>query len=130
MEKTLKKWWSQRDSLRINGCDFVEFVGGTKPNVGTWKQKAKEFMEEYKYAIPFSLKEIENPKGYPGVLKGALPEFIYVPAVRDISDEAKVSRNNPFGQLINSILEKNFSGAKRCYLKRYQGSRKITKQRF
>ncbi|GAB6888901.1 ATP-dependent endonuclease [Desulfothermus okinawensis JCM 13304] len=104
--ENIKKWWSQRDSLRINGCDFVEFVGGTKPNVGTWKQKAKEFMEEYKYAIPFSLKEIENPKGYPGVLKGALPEFIYVPAVRDISDEAKVSRNNPFGQLINSILEK------------------------
>lgn len=91
----------------------MEFVGGTKPNVGTWKQKAKEFMEEYKYAIPFSLKEIENPKGYPGVLKGALPEFIYVPAVRDISDEAKVSRNNPFGQLINSILEKKFLRSKK-----------------
>ncbi len=104
--ENIKRWWAQRDSLQINGCDFVEFVGGTKPNVGIWKEKAKEFIEEYKDAIPFSLKEIENPKGYPGVLKGALPEFIYVPAVRDISDEAKVSRNNPFGQLINSILEK------------------------
>lgn len=92
--------------LQIGDCNFVEFLGGTKPNVGTWKEKAKEFIEEYKDAIPFCLKEIENPKGYPGVLKGALPEFIYVPAVRDISDEAKVSKYSPFGQLINSILEK------------------------
>jgi len=104
--ENIKRWWSQKGLLQINGCNFVGFVGGTKPNVGTWKEKAKEFIEEYKDAIPFCLKEIENPKGYPGVLKGALPEFIYVPAVRDISDEAKVSRYSPFGQLINSILEK------------------------
>jgi putative ATP-dependent endonuclease of OLD family len=102
----ITEWWSHKDQLKINGLDFITELGTTKPGVGKWKEAAKNFLLLYGNRIPLKKERRENPKGYPGVLKGALPEFIYIPAVRDISEEAKVSKTNPFGQLINSILEK------------------------
>ncbi|MCD6317687.1 AAA family ATPase [Candidatus Aerophobetes bacterium] len=35
-----------------------------------------------------------------------MPKFIHILAVRDISEEAKVVKTNPFGQLISSVIEK------------------------
>jgi len=100
------EWWSKKDELKINGLDFALELGTSKPGVGKWKEATKKFLDEHGDKIPWKRERRENPKGYPGVLKGALPEFIYVPAVRDISEEAKVTKTNPFGQLINSVLEK------------------------
>lgn len=102
----ITEWWSKKDELKINGLDFGVELGTTKPGVGKWKEAAKKFLDEHRDEIPWKKERRENPKGYDGVLKGALPEFIHIPAVRDISDEAKVAKTNPFGQLINSILEK------------------------
>ncbi|MBA7493096.1 hypothetical protein ES702_03651 [subsurface metagenome] len=102
----ITEWWSKKDELKINGLDFGAELGTTKPGVGKWKEVAKKFLDEHYDEIPWKKERRENPKGYPGVLKGALPEFIHIPAVRDISEEAKVGKTNPFGQLINSILEK------------------------
>lgn len=102
----IAEWWPKKDELKINGLDFALVLGTSKPGVGKWKEAAKKFLDEHGDRIPWKRERRENPKGYPGVLKGALPEFIYVPAVRDISEEAKVSKTNPFGQLINSVLEK------------------------
>jgi predicted ATP-dependent endonuclease of OLD family len=102
----ITEWWSKKDELKINGLDFGVELGTTKPGVGKWKEVAKKFLDEHRDEIPWKKERRENPKGYDGVLKGALPEFIHIPAVRDISDEAKVAKTNPFGQLINSILEK------------------------
>jgi putative ATP-dependent endonuclease of OLD family len=48
----------------------------------------------------------ENPKGFTNVLKGNLPHFELVPAVRDVGQEGKVGKANPFGKLIHSILDK------------------------
>ena len=102
----ITEWWPKKDELKINDLDFGAELGTTKPGVGKWKEIAKKFLDEHSDEIPWEEKRRENPKGYPGVLKGALPEFIHIPAVRDISEEAKVGKTNPFGQLINSILEK------------------------
>ncbi len=102
----ITEWWSRKDELRINGLDFGVELGTSKPSVGKWKEVIKAFLDEHRDEITWKEERRENPKGYPGVLKGALPEFIYVPAVRDISDEAKVAKSNPFGQLINSVLDK------------------------
>lgn len=102
----ITEWWSKKDELKINGLDFGAKLGTSKPGVVKWKEAAKEFLDEHHNEIPWEEERRENPIGYPGVLKGALPEFIHIPAVRDISDEAKVAKTNPFGQLINSVLEK------------------------
>jgi predicted ATP-dependent endonuclease of OLD family len=102
----IAEWWSKKDELKINGLDFRVELGTAKPGVEKWKGTAKEFLDEHRDEIPWKKERRENPKGYPGVLKGALPEFIHILAVRDISEEAKVAKTNPFGQLINSVLEK------------------------
>jgi len=100
------EWWSKKAELKINSLDFGVELGTAKPTVAKWKETAKKFLDDHRAEIPWEEERRQNPKGYPGVLKGALPEFIYIPAVRDISEEAKVTKTNPFGQLINSVLEK------------------------
>jgi len=100
------EWWSKKDDLKINDLDFGAELGTSKPSVGNWKAAIKNFLEKHGESIPRKKERRANPKGYPGVLKGALPEFVYIPSIRDISEEAKVSKANPFGQLINSVIEK------------------------
>lgn len=102
----IKEWLKKKEDLKVGVLDFFKELGTSKPKVGEWKEKAKEFCEQYEKEIDWEPKILENPKGYPNVLKGALPELIFVPAVRDIADEAKIAQSNPFGQIIYSILEK------------------------
>lgn len=102
--KRIDEWWGSRDQLTVGGLDFAERLGTTRPTVAAWKTAAQTFADDHADQIPWVQEMRENPKGYPNVLKGALPEFIHVPAVRDITQEAKVGRTNPFGQLINSVL--------------------------
>ena len=100
----ITEWWNDKDNLTANGNSYSDFVGGTKPNVTAWKQKANEFAEQHLTNDDYEDKWADNPKGYAGVLKGALPHFIFIPAVRDISDEAKVTKSNPFGRLLHEVL--------------------------
>lgn len=102
----IKEWWSKKDQLKVNNLDFGAKLGTSKPGVGEWKEIARQFVEEHQNEIPWKPERRKNPQGYPGVLKGALPEFIYIRAVKDISEETKVARTNPFGQLIQSVFEK------------------------
>lgn len=102
----IQEWWAKKDELKVNGLDFGSELGTSKPKVGEWKAAIKSFLEKNADKIPWEIERRANPQGYPGVLKGALPEFIHIPSVRDISDEAKVGKTNPFGQLINSVIDK------------------------
>lgn len=102
----LKEWWKQKDKLVVNGVSFAEFLGiTTTPTVGTWKDKAKVFIETYADKIPKKDTWIDNPKGYANVLKGTLPFFVFVPAVRDVTDESKGTKSSPFGKLLYAILD-------------------------
>ena len=98
-------WWDRREELIVGSVNFSAFLGEKKPNVTQWKESAKKFLEEAGDIVPYDEVLSENPKGYAGVLKGCLPQFIYVPAVRSIEEEAKVNKTNPFGQLIHAVLE-------------------------
>lgn len=98
-------WWDNKDDLKVGGADFLEYVGTAKPKVAVWKEKAKEFIENNLSGDDFIDVWNDNPQGYAGVLKGTLPHFIFVPAVRDITDEAKVTKTNPFGKLLYAVLE-------------------------
>jgi len=103
----IQEWWENKEDLVVNGLNFYETFdySSKKPGVNVWKDKAREFLSNHKDQITWEEVTVENPQGYPNVLKGALPEFIYIPAVRDVSDEAKVAKTNPFGQLIHSVIE-------------------------
>lgn len=104
--KKISEWWAKKNELKIGKLDFEVKLGSSKPGVDEWKEIAKNFIEKFYSNIVWEPKVLENPKGYPNVLKGALPEFIYVPAVKDVSEETKVTKSNPFGKLLNSIFEK------------------------
>ena len=90
--KNITEWWKNKDDLKVGDADFLDYVGTIKPGVGVWKEKAKEFIENHLSTDDFEDAWNENPQGYAGVLKGTLPHLIFVPAVRDITDEAKVTK--------------------------------------
>lgn len=99
-------WWAQKDELIVNSVCFGDYIGGTaKPQVGTWKEYAERFVQEHLTQEDLSDEWNENPLGYAGVLKGTLPHFVFVPAVRDVQDEAKVTKTNPFGRILYEILD-------------------------
>lgn len=102
----IKEWWKTQDQLIVNGANFAECLGGTKtPTVGDWKEKAKEFISAHADKIPMKDAWIDNPKGYANVLKGTLPFFVLVPAVRDVTEESRGTKSSPFGKLLFAILD-------------------------
>lgn len=98
-------WWRNRNDLVFKEQNFVDFIGGARLGVGAWKEKAKEFIEQYLEDEDFEDTWADNPRGYANVLKGTLPHFIFVPAVRDLSEETKVLKTNPFGRLLYEVLD-------------------------
>lgn len=102
----IKGWWINKDKLTVGGVSFADFLGGTKaPTVGDWKEKSKEFITAHADIIPMQDTWIDNPKGYANVLKGTLPFFVLVPAVRDVAEESKGTKSSPFGKLLYAILD-------------------------
>lgn len=102
----IRAWWKNKERLIVNGISFGNFLGTSKmPTVGEWKAKADEFVKIYEDKIPMEGTWIDNPRGYPNVLKRSLPFFVLVPAVRDVTDESKVTKSNPFGKLLFAILD-------------------------
>ena len=101
------EWWKTKDQLVINGISFADSWAGVtkKPAVGEWKEKAKQFVAANAAIIPMDDAWIDNPKGYANVLKGTLPFFILVPAVRDVTEESKGTKASPFGKLLFAILD-------------------------
>lgn len=100
----IKEWWNNKDQLVIDDLRFLEGIT-SKLGVGEWKEKAKEFIAIHADKIPMQDTWVDNPKGYAGVLKGALPFFVLVPAVRDVTEESKGTKSSPFGKLLYAILD-------------------------
>jgi ABC-type hemin transport system ATPase subunit len=102
----IKEWWKSKDLLTVAGCSFTDFLNSSKPPpVGDWKEKAREFVETNADKIPMQDSWVDNPKGYANVLKGTLPFFVLIPAVRDVTEESKGTKSSPFGKLLYAILD-------------------------
>lgn len=102
----ISEWWKNRaDLLDIGSPSLLSMLGSSKPAVSEWKEVVSDFITNQKESLTWKKEILDNPTGYSGVLKGYLPELIYIPAVRDILDETKVAKTNPFGKLVNSIVE-------------------------
>jgi putative ATP-dependent endonuclease of the OLD family len=101
----LKEWTKVLETLSVRGKAFGGFLGEAKPTVDLWKKKAAEFVAQILKPEDLEDKWTENPKGFPNVLKANLPHFELIPAVRDVVEESKVLKTNPFGRLVKRILE-------------------------
>jgi len=100
-----KEWWAGKESLIANGQAFTSVAGSACPGVGVWKQKAAEFAAKYLKPEDYEDSWSPNPQGFSNVLKGTLPMFVFVPAVRDVQDEAKGTSASPFGKMLRAIVE-------------------------
>lgn len=105
--KNITEWWKTKDQLIVNDTSFADSWTGAakKPGVEEWKEKAKEFITAYADKIPMQDAWTDNPKGYANVLKGTLPFYVLVPAVRDVTEESKGTKSSPFGKLLYAILD-------------------------
>lgn len=91
---------------------FYAAITEEKYNQDKTDQKKSEITKITKKEDIFSL-AIENksylwkekPFGWTAVATGYLPDFLYVPAVKEASDETKISDKSRFGLLINSMLD-------------------------
>jgi predicted ATPase len=102
----IREWWLNKDQLTVNGVSFADFLASDKsPTVADWKEKAKAFVIANAAKIPMQEAWVDNPKGYANVLKGTLPFFVLVPAVRDVAEESKGTKSSPFGKLLYAILD-------------------------
>ncbi|MFZ0964385.1 MAG: ATP-dependent endonuclease [Terriglobia bacterium] len=102
----VSNWWKTKDKLVVGGVNFAGLwpEGAKEPGVKDWKEKAKQFITANADKIPMKDTWIDNPTGYANVLKGTLPLFVLVPAVRDVTEESKGTKSSPFGKLLFAIL--------------------------
>ena len=102
--KAIESWWKDKQTLVHKGQSFATLIGEKKPTVADWRQKVEEFSAAHLSKEDFRDAWTANPQGYANVLKATLPHFVLIPAVRDASDESKVTKTSPFGKLIYEIV--------------------------
>ncbi|MBN1121109.1 MAG: ATP-dependent endonuclease [Anaerolineae bacterium] len=104
--KNIDKWIESREQLVVAGIPFIYGQETEKPKVEEWKTAAEEFLSQNTGIVPMIAEEKENPKGFSSVLSSGLPNLVFVVAVRDVTDETKVTQSNPFGTVIHWMLER------------------------
>ena len=103
-DANVRAWWNQIDALKQEAL-VLAVLGATRcPRVAS-ETGCCSVRPGYAGTIQMSDVWIDNPRGYANVLKGTLPLFVLVPAVRDVSDESKGTRTSPFGKLLCAILD-------------------------
>lgn len=74
----------------------------------TTQKAAKELIEKYVAGMPdekLVLADIALPTGIDNSIRGILPEPVYIPAVKDFSDDLKTKESATFGKLLHILLE-------------------------
>jgi predicted ATP-dependent endonuclease of OLD family len=77
------------------------------PSIATQKA-AKEIIEQYVESMPSEdlvEEDIALESGFDNTIKALFPEPIYIPAVKDLSDEMKTKDSASFGKLLNILLD-------------------------
>lgn len=105
-KRDITKLWKAQ--VKVGEIDFKEW-SGLSPEEPPAKEelaaKVTDFWHEHWDDIP---KEEEptgtQPLGWPNKLTGNLPEVVFIPALKSISDEAKSTKTSPFGSLLNWLI--------------------------
>lgn len=85
---------------------YPEFAGQCPEglNVSTAKQYLSECIRQLPRNL-FSMKEAPLPSGISSSITALLPEPIYIPAVKNLTDDLKTSQSTSFGRLLGLLLE-------------------------
>lgn len=97
----IKKWW--KGDLKIDEFDFKSlFDSAEEPTPKTYQEKLQELWDEHFDIIPkYDVPKDEKALGWKNVLKGNLPKFFYVPAIKNIDEDLRVLKSNQFGEMIS-----------------------------
>ena len=74
----------------------------------TTQANAKEIIDEYIEQMTQSEKELKDialESGFDNTISAFFPEPIYIPAVKDLSDDMKTKEGATFGKLLNILLD-------------------------
>jgi putative ATP-dependent endonuclease of OLD family len=107
-KKDISKYW--KEPLTIGDLNFkCLFNENNEPSPQVYQEKLELFWEKNFDSIP-KQKEIGDEKvlGWKNKLKGNLPKFFYVPAIKHVDEDLRVQKTNPFGEMI-SWLTQNIS---------------------
>ena len=112
--RNITEWWNNKNELIVNGVSFADlFDGTTKTIVSDWKDKAKSFVEEHLSNEDLSDTWNDNPQGLRRCTKRNTAKLrICTSSQRCGSDEAKVTKTNPFGRILHEILNSVTEGQK------------------
>lgn len=102
----IKVWWKQ--DLKIRDFDFKGLFdkkdGDIDPEV--YQTKLEQLWDEHFDDIPKERKTgDEKVLGWKNKLKGNLPKYFYIPAIKDVNDDLKILKNNPFGEIIGWLTQ-------------------------
>ena len=95
------------------GKSFEEETKSTYPELAdqvdskTNQTRLSELLKQLVETIPDSqkeLRELDLPSGIDNSIRPLLPEPIYIPAVKDLSDEIKTKDSTSFGRLLGILL--------------------------
>ncbi|MCW7471763.1 ATP-dependent nuclease [Leptospira kanakyensis] len=96
----LTAWW--KSNLTIGELDIKSFFKGGLPSQEEYQNQIRKLWDEGK--LPRK-KFVGDSKvlGWSGILKGNLPKYFYIPALKNIIDDLKVSKTSPFGTIISFL---------------------------
>jgi len=103
--RDVKSWW--KGDLVIGEVNFKEFCGSPveAPSPQGFQQFVHRFWQEHFDDIPKEYHEGDTKVlGWANKLKGNLPNFMFIPAVRHLGEEFRVAKTNPFGRLLYWLL--------------------------
>ncbi|NMM07783.1 AAA family ATPase [Polaromonas sp.] len=87
---------------------YPEVASVEVTNALTTQKAAKELIDKYVSELPpdkLILADIALPTGIDNSIRGILPEPVYIPAVKDFSDDLKTKESASFGKLLHILLE-------------------------
>lgn len=97
----LKKWW--KEDLKLGDFDFKTlFDSEEEPTQEEFLNKLIQINEERYEEIPKEkITGDEKVLGWKSKLKANLPKYFYIPAIKNLSEDLKVTKTSALGELIN-----------------------------
>jgi putative ATP-dependent endonuclease of the OLD family len=87
---------------------YPEVASADVSNALSTQKAAKELIDKYVSELPpekLILADIALPTGIDNSIRGIMPEPVYIPAVKDFSDDLKTKESASFGKLLHILLE-------------------------
>ena len=102
-KKALKEWW--KADLKIGEFDFKSlFATKTEPTPEDFQTQVIKFWLERHSEIPrVKISGDDKVLGWKNKLKGNLPKYFLVPALRNLEDDLKAAKTSPFSQIITYL---------------------------